>query len=92
MRRGAGCNKGADIVFSLAALGLNLVITVLHVVGLVKSDEGSSVWELLFREGVIYYLTAFAFNAVPAVGSPPSHVLCCLPDIAIRLGHEPLES
>ena len=51
----------------MAALGLNLVITVLHVVGLVKSDEGSSVWELLFREGVIYYLAAFTFNAVPAV-------------------------
>ncbi|TBU32089.1 hypothetical protein BD311DRAFT_775638 [Dichomitus squalens] len=52
-----------------STLGFNLVITVLHVAGLMKSDEGSSVWELLFREGVVYYLIAFTFNALPAIFS-----------------------
>lgn len=55
----------ADI--SLAALGFNLTLAVVHVLGLMRTGEQLGVGDLLFREGVVYYLAAFTFNAVPAV-------------------------
>ncbi|KAI0773896.1 hypothetical protein C8Q74DRAFT_1201136 [Fomes fomentarius] len=58
-------------------MGFNLVIMVVHIVGLLRRDHSASVWELLFNDGVICYLIAFSGNALPAV-SPCSRVLVCL--------------
>lgn len=52
-----------------ATLGFNLTLAVVHVLGLMRTGEQLGVGDLLFREGVIYYLAAFTFNAVPAVFS-----------------------
>ena len=54
----------------LVALGFNLTLAVVHVLGLMRTGEQLGVGDLLFREGVIYYLAAFTFNAVPAVSIP----------------------
>ncbi|PIL36797.1 hypothetical protein GSI_00487 [Ganoderma sinense ZZ0214-1] len=50
-----------------ATLGFNLTLAVVHILGLMKTGEQLGFGDLLFREGVIYYLAAFTFNAVPAV-------------------------
>lgn len=50
-----------------AAMGFNLIILVLHVVGLLRGDNSASISELLFKDGVIFYLGAFSCNALPAV-------------------------
>lgn len=52
-----------------ATLGFNLTLAVVHIVGLMRTGEQLGLGDLLFREGVIYYLAAFTFNAVPAVFS-----------------------
>ncbi|KAI0676899.1 hypothetical protein C8Q78DRAFT_962386 [Trametes maxima] len=50
-----------------ATMGFNLVLTVLHTIGLMQRDYGASLWEMLFEDGLIYYLVAFSVNAIPAV-------------------------
>lgn len=50
-------------------MGFNLVILLVHIVGLLRRDHGASVGELLFNDGVIYYLIAFSGNALPAVST-----------------------
>ncbi|TFK93904.1 hypothetical protein K466DRAFT_594037 [Polyporus arcularius HHB13444] len=54
-------------VTSWATMGFNLVILVLHVVGLMRREHSASIWDLLFKDGVIYYLGAFSCNALPAI-------------------------
>ena len=49
------------------AMGFNLVILIFHIVGLMRRDHGASVWELLFKDGIVCYLIAFSCNALPAV-------------------------
>lgn len=51
----------------IAALGFNLTLAVAYILGLMRTGEQLGFGDLLFREGVIYYLAAFTFNAVPAV-------------------------
>ncbi|KAH9853731.1 hypothetical protein C2E23DRAFT_727987 [Lenzites betulinus] len=50
-----------------ATMGFNLVLTVVHIVGLMQRDHGASLWEMLFDDGLIFYLIAFIVNALPAV-------------------------
>ncbi|KAI0721844.1 hypothetical protein C8T65DRAFT_169688 [Cerioporus squamosus] len=50
-----------------ATMGFNLVVLVFHVIGLLRREHSASIWELLFKDGVIYYLAAFSCNALPAV-------------------------
>ncbi|RPD61894.1 hypothetical protein L226DRAFT_571294 [Lentinus tigrinus ALCF2SS1-7] len=50
-----------------ATMGFNLIILVIHVIGLLRRDHSASIWEMLFKDGVIYYLGAFSCNALPAI-------------------------
>ena len=62
------CGRGAEMAVGLlAAMGFNLIILVLHVVGLLRGDNSASISELLFKDGVIFYLGAFSCNVLPAV-------------------------
>ena len=48
-------------------MSFDLVVLVLTTIGLVRSPSRSSLWQLLFRQGVIYFLVAFVANTVPVV-------------------------
>ncbi|KAI0829483.1 hypothetical protein BC628DRAFT_1315197 [Trametes gibbosa] len=50
-----------------ATMGYNLVLTIVHIIGLMQRDHGASFWEMLFEDGLIFYLIAFSVNAIPAV-------------------------
>ncbi|KAI0356603.1 hypothetical protein OH77DRAFT_212427 [Trametes cingulata] len=50
-----------------ATMGYNLVLTVVHVVGLMRRDHGATFWQMLFEDGLICYFIAFAANIFPAV-------------------------
>ncbi len=67
-----------------AAMGFNLVILVLHVVGLLRREHSASIWDLLFKDGVIYYLGAFSCNALPAVSSPSIELRPYINDMKFR--------
>ena len=48
-------------------MSFDFVVLVLTTIGLVMSPGRSSLWQLLFRQGIIYFLVAFIANTVPAV-------------------------
>lgn len=48
-------------------MGYNLVLTVVHTIGLMQRDHGASLWEMLFEDGLLCYIVAFAANVLPAV-------------------------
>ena len=45
----------------------NLVLTIVHVLGLMQRDYGATFWQMLFEDGLIFYMVAFTCNALPAV-------------------------
>jgi len=49
------------------AMSFDLVVIVLMTIGLMRYPGQSSLWHLLFRQGIIYFLIAFVANMVPAV-------------------------
>jgi len=49
------------------ALSFDLIILVLTTIGLLMSPNRSSLWQLLFQHGVIYFLAVFVINIFPAV-------------------------
>jgi len=51
----------------LYTMSFDLVVLVLTTIGLVRSPGRSSLWQLLFRQGVIYFLIAFVANTVTVV-------------------------
>ena len=51
----------------MIAMSFDLVVLVLTTIGLVRSPSRSSLWQLLFRQGAIYFLVAFIANTVPVV-------------------------
>lgn len=48
-------------------MGYNLVLTVVHIIGLMQRDYGASLWQMLFEDGLLCYIVAFAANVLPAV-------------------------
>jgi hypothetical protein len=44
----------------------DLAVLVLTTIGLLMSANRSSLWQLLFRQGIIYFLVAFIANTLPA--------------------------
>ncbi|CDO74030.1 hypothetical protein BN946_scf185043.g80 [Trametes cinnabarina] len=50
-----------------ATMAFNLVLTIVHILGLMQRDHGASFWQILFEDGLIFYLVAFSCNALPAV-------------------------
>jgi hypothetical protein len=60
---------------SLIAMSFDLIVLILSVVGLIFSPGRSSLWQLLFAQGAIYFIVAFSANLIPAVSlSSLSHV------------------
>ena len=51
-------------------MGVDFTILVLTSVALYRfsySGVRSDLWNLLFRDGLVYFLVTFSFNAVPAI-------------------------
>lgn len=48
-------------------MSFDLIVLVLTAVGLVMSPGRSSLWQLLFRQGIVYFLVAFLANMVPTI-------------------------
>ena len=48
----------------------DLLVLLLTTIGLVLSPGRSSLWHLLFRQGVVYFVVAFIANLVPAIFLP----------------------
>lgn len=48
-------------------MGFDLTILAFTLTYLLKHKAKSSLWSLLFTDGLVYFLTAFCFNALPAV-------------------------
>jgi len=51
----------------LYTMSFDLIVLVLTTFALVKSPSRSSLWQLLFRQGIIYFLVAFIANVIPAI-------------------------
>jgi len=51
----------------LYTMSLDLIVLVLTVIGLAISQNRSSLWQLLFRQGIIYFFVAFIANLLPAI-------------------------
>jgi len=45
----------------------DLIVLVLTTIGLVMSPARSSLWQLLFQQGIIYFLVAFIANMTSAI-------------------------
>ena len=52
--------------FNSPAMGLDLVLLILSTIGLLMSRR-PSLWELLFRDGIVYFVIAFFANLTAAV-------------------------
>ena len=50
-----------------AAMLFDLTVLVLTTIGLLVSANRSSLWQLLFRQGIIYFLVAFIVNTLPVI-------------------------
>ncbi|KAI0728746.1 hypothetical protein C8Q72DRAFT_358450 [Fomitopsis betulina] len=48
-------------------MGFDLTILAFTLTYLLKHKAKSSLWSLLFTDGLVYFLTAFCFNALPAI-------------------------
>jgi len=51
----------------LYTMSFDFIVLVLTTIALMKSPARSSLWQLLFRQGLIYFLVAFIFNTIPAI-------------------------
>ena len=51
----------------IVAMSFDLIVLVLTTIALMKSPSRSSLWQLLFRQGLIYFLVAFIANVIPAI-------------------------
>jgi len=50
-----------------AAMLFDFIVLVLTTIGLAMSPRRSSLWQLLFRQGIIYFLIAFVANLIPTM-------------------------
>ena len=61
--------SGPDELF-IVAMAVDFTILVLTSIALYQfphSGVRSDLWNLLFRDGLVYFLVTFSFNAVPAI-------------------------
>ena len=54
---------------AVVAMGFDLTILAFTLAYLMRHKARSSLWSLLFTDGLVYFITAFCFNALPAVRS-----------------------
>lgn len=48
-------------------MSFDLILLVVTTVGLIASSNPFSLWQLVFQQGIIYFLTAFIANLVPTI-------------------------
>ncbi|KZT72626.1 hypothetical protein DAEQUDRAFT_663805, partial [Daedalea quercina L-15889] len=65
-------------------MGFDLTILTFTLTKLVRHKARSDLWSLLFTDGLVYFITAFCFNALPAVRS--LHHLHAAPSVLTILG------
>jgi len=56
-----------EILMSNAGVLFDLAVLVLTTTGLYLSPARSSLWQLLFRQGIIYFVAAFVANMIPSI-------------------------
>lgn len=49
------------------AMGFDLVILVATAVALMRLSARTGLWQLLLKDGLVYFLVSFTANSVPAV-------------------------
>ena len=54
---------GLDFV----AMSFDLLVLIVSTIGLVRSPGRSTLWSLIFRQGIIYFFVAFVANSIPAI-------------------------
>ena len=62
------CTHDLELIVFLA-MGFDLVILVVTCAALLSNSSRSGLWQLLFRDGLIYWGVTFSVNAIPAVSS-----------------------
>ena len=63
------CSESHVLTSAVAAMGFDLTILAFTLAYLMRHKARSSLWSLLFTDGLVYFITAFCFNALPAVRS-----------------------
>ncbi|EPT02874.1 hypothetical protein FOMPIDRAFT_1015128 [Fomitopsis schrenkii] len=58
---------GYKLTFLVAAMGFDLTILAFTLTYLMRHKARTSLWSLLFTDGLVYFITAFCFNALPAI-------------------------
>lgn len=48
-------------------MSFDFIVLVLTTVGLLRSPGRSSLWQLLFRHGIVYFAVAFIANLIPTI-------------------------
>jgi len=56
-----------EILMSNAGPLFDLLVLVLTTTGLYLSPARSSLWKLLFRQGIVYFVVSFVANTLPAI-------------------------
>ena len=60
-------DMGCSTLVLNTAMSFDFIVLVLTTIGLVRSPTRSSLWQLLFRQGIIYFLVAFIANSIPTI-------------------------
>lgn len=66
-------------------MGIDLIVLILTLVGLLLTPGRSQLWKLLLGDGVLYFLVAFLANTIPAVCllinlNPVMNIVCISSD------------
>lgn len=67
-------------------MAFDLTVLVVSTFGLLRSGgtQGSGLWKLLFRDGIVYFMVAFVGNAVAAVCDKFNIILIRVTDTFLR--------
>jgi len=57
---------GLDLIY-LYTMFFDFVVLVMTVIGLTRLPGRSTIWNIIFRDGAIYFLVAFGSNSLPAI-------------------------
>jgi len=65
-------------------MSFDLIVLILSTTGLLLSPGRSNLWQLLFKDGIVFFLIAFCANLFPAVFSlmnlnPAMNIMCSVP-------------
>ena len=55
-------------------MSFDLIVLILTTVGLIMSPGRSSLWQLLFRQGIVYFMVAFVSNLIAQFANHPAQL------------------